>query len=136
MGREGYRERVAAAHAFRHAQGGGEVHVEAAELLRHAHAEQAELAGFLHQAAHEAFLLVVEALEQGPHLGLHEVDARLVHHVLLLGKVGRGEDALGIGRLDDEFAALQAGLLRYFHDGLGWGVELKSVRLAYYLEKQ
>jgi len=40
-----------------------------------------------------------------------------MHVVLLLGEVGRRENVLRVGGLDDEFAAFEAGLVRYFHDG-------------------
>jgi hypothetical protein len=99
------------------AQSGREVHIQAAKLLRHAHPKQAELAGFFHQAAHKAFLVVVEALQQRVHLGGHEVHAGLVHHILLLRKVGGRENVLSLSRLDYEFAAFYGRFVRSLHDG-------------------
>jgi hypothetical protein len=59
--------------------------------------------------------VVIEAVQQRRHLLLHEVESGLVHHVLLLRKIGGREYVLGVGFLDDKLAAFHK-LVGYFHD--------------------
>ena len=105
VGREAHAERVRVAEGLGDEHGRLEVEAHAAEFLRDARAEEAELAGLLHQRLRQSFLLVVDGVELVEDVLLDEVLGHLLHHQLLLIPLFGDEDVARGGLADEPLSA-------------------------------
>jgi len=83
--------------------------------LRNGDAQQAQLAGLLHQSRHQSLFKGVDAFQVRPHLRCEEVGGRLRDHALFLIELLGDEDVLWIAGADQELAALQGFLVGSAH---------------------
>ena len=122
VGGEAHAERMRIAQGLGDEHGRLEVEAHAAEFLGDARAEEAELAGLLHQRLGQPFLLVVDGVELVEDVLLDEVLGHLLHHALLLIPLLGDEDVARCSLADeplsagDGLAGLALGIL--CHDSL------------------